>query len=71
MAPAVMEDQQLVSALLRQAEMLPRFDRLVMMLRWAEGFSRQETALALDVEPASVLASEMRLRAWLAISTTD
>ncbi|MFM7809415.1 MAG: hypothetical protein ACKPEA_16020 [Planctomycetota bacterium] len=71
MANAVMDDQQLVSALMRQAESLPAFDRLVMMLRWAEGFTRQEAALALDAEPASVLASEMRLRAWVAIATID
>ena len=71
MASTVMDDQQLVSALMRQAASLPAFDRLVMMLRWAEGFTRQEAALALDVEPAGVLASEMRLRAWLAVATTD
>ena len=71
MATAVMDDQQLVSALMRQAESLPAFDRLVMLLRWAEGFTRHEAALALEVEPASVLASEMRLRAWLTVATTD
>lgn len=71
MADAVMDDQQLVSVLMRQAESLPAFDRLVMMLRWAEGFTRHEAALALDAEPASVLASEMRLRAWVAIATID
>ena len=71
MASAVMDDPQLVSALLRQAASLPSFDRLVMMLRWAEGFTRQEAALALEVEPASVLASEMRLRAWIAVSAVD
>ena len=40
-------------------------DRLVLQLRWAEGLSRHETALSLDVQPASVLAAEMRLRAWV------
>jgi hypothetical protein len=45
---------------------LPRFDRLVLQLRWAEGLTRGETALVLDAEPASVLAAEMRLRSWIA-----
>jgi hypothetical protein len=38
----------------------------VLQLRWAEGLTRAETALVLDAEPASVLAAEMRLRAWVA-----
>lgn len=66
MATAVMEDQGMVSALMREAAGLPTFDRLVLMLRWAEGLTRHEAALALDADAASVLASEMRLRAWFA-----
>jgi DNA-directed RNA polymerase specialized sigma subunit len=71
MAGMVMDGQELMATLKRQAESLPAFDRLVMMLRWAEGLSRQETALTLEADPASVLASEMRLRAWIAVATTD
>jgi DNA-directed RNA polymerase specialized sigma24 family protein len=61
----VTDDQEKVSRLAAIAASLPRFDRLVLQLRWAEGLSRHETALSLDVQPASVLAAEMRLRAWV------
>lgn len=62
----VTEDQARVSRLAMRAAALPRFDRLVLQLRWAEGLNRVEAASALQVEPASVLAAEMRLRAWAA-----
>ena len=56
MSSAVMEDQDIVAALMRQATSLPTFDRLVLMLRWAEGFTRQEAALALDAFAESAIA---------------
>ena len=48
------------------AAALPRFDRLVLQLRWSEGLTRPETALVLQAQPARVLAAEMRLREWAA-----
>ena len=44
---------------------LAPFDRQVLQLRWADDLSRQETATVLQREPASVLAAENRLRAWM------
>lgn len=64
MTVMVTEDQEKMSRLAMLAASLPRFDRLVLQLRWAEGLNRAETALTLDAEPARVLAAEMRLRAW-------
>jgi len=66
MTAVVMDGPARLANLERDARALPRFDRLVLQLRWAEGLTRSETALVLDAEPASVLAAEMRLRAWIA-----
>ncbi|MFZ4722754.1 MAG: hypothetical protein ACOYMI_06350 [Phycisphaerales bacterium] len=66
MTVVVMDGPDQLANLERDARALPRFDRLVLQLRWAEGLTRAETALVLDAEPASVLAAEMRLRAWVA-----
>ncbi len=44
---------------------LATFDRHVLQLRWADDLSRHETAFVLDRDPASVLAAENRLRAWM------
>ena len=66
MTAVVMEGPARLANLERDARALPRFDRLVLQLRWAEGLTRSETALVLDAEPASVLAAEMRLRSWFA-----
>jgi len=44
---------------------LATFDRQVLQLRWADDLSRHETAAVLHREPASVLAAENRLRAWM------
>lgn len=65
MTAVVMDRPAQLAHLEREARALPRFDRLVLQLRWAEGLTRGETALALHAEAASVLAAEMRLRAWL------
>ena len=67
MAAPVMDDLQHVERLERDARRLSTFDRLVMQLRWADELTRAETAQVLDAEPASVLAAEMRVRAWLAL----
>ena len=66
MTVMVMEDQEKMSRLADGLAALGAFDRLVLQLRWSEGLTRLETALALDAEPARVLAAEMRLRAWAA-----
>jgi hypothetical protein len=66
MTAVVMDGPARLANLERDARALPRFDRLVLQLRWAEGLTRSETALVLDAEPASVLAAEMRLRSWFA-----
>jgi len=66
MTAVVMDGPARLANLERDALSLSRFDRLVLQLRWAEGPTRSETALVLDAEPASVLAAEMRLRAWIA-----
>jgi hypothetical protein len=65
MTAVVMDGHARIANLEREARELPRFDRLVLQLRWGEGLNRVETALVLHAEPASVLAAEMRLRAWL------
>jgi len=66
MATAVMDGPARLALLEGSAARLPRFDRLVLQLRWGEGMTRAETALALDAAPASVLAAEMRVREWAA-----
>ena len=66
MTVMVMEDQEKMSRLADGLAALGAFDRLVLQLRWSEGLTRLEAALALDAEPARVLAAEMRLRAWAA-----
>jgi DNA-directed RNA polymerase specialized sigma subunit len=66
MATLVMDDLPADARMLREALSLPRFDRLVMQLRWADGLNRTETALVLETPPASVLAAELRLLAWVA-----
>jgi|GEM_PF-3041231 len=60
-----MDDRNNLQRLQQHALALPSFDRLVMQLRWADAFSRAETALVLEVESASVLAAEIRLHTWL------
>ena len=70
MATMVMDDPPATADMLRAATALPRFDRLVMQLRWADGLNRAEAALALDCTPASVLAAELRLLAWAAAQAT-
>jgi hypothetical protein len=70
MTAVVMDRPEQLASLERDARELPRFDRLVLQLRWAEGLSRGETALVLDVAPDRVLAAEMRLRRWLAAATS-
>lgn len=67
MAAVVMDDLQQLDRLAHEARRMPGFDRLVMQLRFADGLSRAETSQVLDVEPASVLAAEMRVRAWVAL----
>ena len=66
MATLVMEDLPADARMLREASALPRFDRLVMQLRWADGLNRAEAALVLETSSASVLAAELRLLAWAA-----
>jgi DNA-directed RNA polymerase specialized sigma subunit len=66
MATMVMDDRPADAQMLREALDLPRFDRLVMQLRWADGLNRAEAALVLKTPPASVLAAELRLLAWIA-----
>ena len=66
MALMVTDDLPADAQMLREALDLPRFDRLVMQLRWADGLNRTETALVLEAPPASVLAAELRLLAWIA-----
>lgn len=66
MASMVMEDPPATAEMLREAWALPRFDRLVMQLRWCEGLNRAETAAVLDASSASVLAAELRLLTWAA-----
>lgn len=66
MMSLVMDDLNDLQRLEHEARRLPAFDRLVMQLRWADDLTRAETAHVLDVEAASVLAAEMRLRAWIA-----
>ena len=44
---------------------LPRFDRLVLQLRWADELTRLETAAVLACDTARVLAAELRLQAWM------
>ena len=66
MTVMVTDDLERATRLATLAAALPRFDRLVLQLRWAEGLTRPETAMALQVEPARVLAAEMRLRDWAA-----
>jgi DNA-directed RNA polymerase specialized sigma subunit len=65
MTAVVMDDLLRDGSLQREAARLNAFDRLVLQLRWAEELTRAETALVLEADPASVLAAEMRLRAWL------
>ena len=65
MTAVVMDDLLRDGSLPREAARLNTFDRLVLQLRWAEELTRAETALVLEADPASVLAAEMRLRAWL------
>ena len=65
MMSMVMDDLNDLQRLELDAHGLPAFDRLVMQLRWADDLTRAETAQVLDVEPARVLAAEMRLRAWI------
>jgi hypothetical protein len=62
MTALVMDDLARLDALMRAAACLDRFDRLVLQLRWGEGLTRAETALALDADAARVLAAEMRVR---------
>jgi hypothetical protein len=69
MTVVVMDGPARLRFLSRISAELSTFDRLVLQLRWSEGFSRAETAATLDAEPASVLAAEMRLRDWAARST--
>ncbi|MBM4006888.1 MAG: hypothetical protein FJ292_04905 [Planctomycetes bacterium] len=66
MTAEVMDRPAQLANLERVACALPHLDRLVLQLRWADGLTRGETALVLDVEAASVLAAEMRLRRWSA-----
>ena len=66
MTVVVMDGPVRLANLEREACSMPRFDRLVMQLRWGEGLTRSETAIVLHAEAASVLAAEMRLRAWVA-----
>lgn len=66
MAILVMDDLPADARMLQEARALPRFDRLVMQLRWADGLNRAETALVLETSAASVLAAELRLLAWVA-----
>lgn len=70
MTVVVMDGPARLATLERDALALPRFDRLVLQLRWAEGLTRSEAALVLDAEPASVLAAEMRLRSWIAAASS-
>lgn len=70
MTAEVMDRPAQLANLERDARALPRFDRLVLQLRWADGLTRGETALVLDVEAASVLAAEMRLRRWFTAATS-
>lgn len=66
MTTVVMDGPARLARLEGSVACLSRFDRLVLQLRWGEGLTRAETAMALDAETASVLAAEMRLRAWAA-----
>jgi hypothetical protein len=65
MTQLVMERPELEPWWLDAAQRLPRLDRLVLQLRWADDLTRPETAAVLACDTARVLAAELRLQAWL------
>jgi len=65
MVQVVTDRSELEPWWLEAAERLPRFDRLVLQLRWADDLTRSEAAAVLACHAAQVLAAELRLRAWL------
>ncbi len=64
MVAPVKEDLHALALLQRQAIHLPTFDRLVLQLRWADGFSRRETADVLESDVSIIQETEVKLRAW-------